>query len=216
VAIHYLKGAPTEPGHLTIVDQARLVVQVGSDRSLRARPLPSSASWLELGALGGSAAGQLLVLDSGTHRLLEYPLKNQQLLDTPRLLLDDRLTTGWALERAVEVVGLGDMVYLRTDDGTLRWFDKRTGDGGLLGNSADGRPATFAGIALDGAGGLYLADPAHARILHMTADGAVLRQLRDPALAGLRQIHSSLDRRRLFGLVASGVLVFDIPEALPQ
>jgi hypothetical protein len=36
--------------------------------------------------------------------------------------------------------------------------------------------------------------------------------LRDPALGGVRQLQSSPDGRRLYGLVASGVLVFDLPE----
>ena len=49
-------------------------------------------------------------------------------------------------------------------------------------------------------------------LLHTTADGAILEQFRDPALAGLRQIQSSLDGRRLYGLVAAGVLMFDLPE----
>jgi hypothetical protein len=64
----------------------------------------------------------------------------------------------------------------------------------------------------DRSGGLYLADPVNARVVHTTADGTVLRELHDPALAGVRQIQSSPDGHRLFGLVASGVLVFDTPD----
>jgi hypothetical protein len=67
------------------------------------------------------------------------------------------------------------------------------------------------GIASDRAGGVYLADPTHARILHTTAEGAFIRQLRDPALGGVRQIQTSPDGRRLYGLVTAGVLVFDLP-----
>jgi hypothetical protein len=70
-------------------------------------------------------------------------------------------------------------------------------------------------MAADRAGGLYLADPAGARIVHAAADGSFVRQLRDPALAGVRQIQSSPDGRRLFGLVAGGVLVFDVPPEIP-
>jgi hypothetical protein len=217
VAIQYLSGSgtTTEPGQLAIVDQARSVVQVGPNRSLSARPLPSSGSWRELGALGVDA-GHLFVLDSGTRRLLEYPLKNQRLVDTPRLVLDDELAPTLPLDRAAEVVAQDDVFYLRMIDGTLRRFDKQAGEVGFAVSPPDARTARFAGIALDRAGGLYLAEPANARILHTTADGAVMRQLRNPALAGLRQIQSSLDGHRLFGLVASGVLVFDIPEAVPQ
>ena len=57
-----------------------------------------------------------------------------------------------------------------------------------------------------------MADPLSARVLHTTAAGNILSQFKDPALAGLRQIQSSLDGHRLYGLVASGVLVFDLPE----
>jgi hypothetical protein len=66
-------------------------------------------------------------------------------------------------------------------------------------------------MATDRAGGLYLADPMGARILQVASDGRVIRELRDPALAGVTQIRSSRDGQRLFGLVASGVLVFDTP-----
>ena len=78
----------------------------------------------------------------------------------------------------------------------------------------DDRSTSVSAITSDGAGGLYLADPGHARILHVSEDGAFVRQFSDPALAGLRDIQSSPDGRRLYGLVASGVLVFDIPPLL--
>jgi hypothetical protein len=66
-------------------------------------------------------------------------------------------------------------------------------------------------MAADRVGGLYLADAANARVLQVTLDGTVVRELRDPTLAGVRQIQASLDSRRLYGLVAAGVMVFDIP-----
>jgi hypothetical protein len=52
---------------------------------------------------------------------------------------------------------------------------------------------------------------ANARVLHTAADGAYRRELRDPALAGLRQLKSSVDGPPLYGLVASGVLTLDVP-----
>ena len=66
-------------------------------------------------------------------------------------------------------------------------------------------------IASDRSGGLYLADPSDARVVQVSLDGEVLRQLRAPALAGVRAIDVSLDGHRLYALVASGVLVADIP-----
>jgi hypothetical protein len=211
VAIRYLSGARPELGVLAIVDQARAVVQVGHDRALSPRPVANSASWRELGALGADTAGRLYVLDSGSRRLLEYPSLGQRTVDPPRLLLDGASAPGLAFERAAEIVGQQDDVYLRMDDGTLRHFDAQGQEREFVVRPPDGGPPSVNAVAPDREGGLYLADSANARILHTTADGAVLRQLRDPALAGVRQIRSSLDGRRLYGLVTSGVLVFDLP-----
>jgi hypothetical protein len=211
VAIQYVGGTGHDRGFLTIVDQARAVVQVGLDRALTPRALQTSASWRELGALGTSNDGHLYVLDSGARRLLEYPLQGQRLVDTPRVVLDDAQAPGLAFEQVVEIVGLPNSVYVRTDDGTLRQFDSHGSEIPTQVRPPDGRPPTLSGIASDRAGGLFLADPAHSRILHTVADGSVFRQLRDPALAGVRQIKSSVDGRRIYGLVTSGVLVFDVP-----
>jgi hypothetical protein len=216
VAIQYLSGARADSGVLAIVDQARAVVQVAHDRALSRRPVASSASWRELGALGADTEGRLYVLDSGSRRLLEYPSLGQQTIDPPRLLLDAASAPGLAFERAAEIVGQQEDVYLRMDDGTLRHFDAQGHEREFVVRPPDGRPPSVNAVAPDRAGGLYLADSANARILHTTADGAVIRQLRDPALGGVRQIRSSLDGRRLYGLVTSGVLVFDLPRDVPQ
>lgn len=211
VAIQYVGGTRRDQGSLTIVDDSRAVVQVGHDRALTPRPLQTSAAWRELGALGASNDGHFYVLDSGARRLLEYPLQSQRVVDPPRVVLDDVQAPGLAFERAVEIVGQQEFVYVRTDDGTLRRFDNQGNEVPTQVRPPDGRPAVLSGIAPDRAGGLFLADPSHSRILHTTADGSVLRQLRDPALAGVRQIKSSVDGRRIYGLVTSGVLVFDVP-----
>jgi hypothetical protein len=218
VAIQYLSGDQPGAGALTIVDQARTVVQVGRDRSISARPLSSTSSWRELGALGGAPGGDLLVLDSGSRRLLSYapPTGERGAEAPPRVILDGGAIPGLAFERAAEVVGQGDDVFLRMDDGTVHRFDAQAGDHVVSVRPPDGGSPRISGIASDRAGGLYLADPANARVLHVTTDGAVLRQLRDPALGGVRQIQSSLDGRRLYGLVTSGVLVFDVPDLAPR
>jgi hypothetical protein len=211
VAIQYVGGARADQGFLTIVDDSRTVVQVGHDRALTPRPLQTSASWRGLGALGASNDGHFYVLDSGAHRLLEYPLQSQRVVDPPRVVLDDAQAPGLAFDRAVEIVGQQEFVYVRTDEGTLRRFDIQGNELPTQVRPPDGRPPVLSGIAPDRAGGLFLADPAHSRILHTTADGSVLRQLRDPALAGVRQIKTSLNGRRIYGLVTSGVMVFDVP-----
>jgi len=211
VAIQYLSGPRPELGVLAIVDQARAVVQVGHDRALSPRAVPSSASWRELGALGADTEGRMYVLDSGSRRLLEYPSVAQRVLDPPRLLLDDTSAPGLAFDKAAEIVGQQDDVYLRMDDGTLRHFDAQGQERAFVVRTPDARPPTVSAVTPDRSGGLYLADSAHARVLQTTADGTVLRQLRDPVLAGVRQIRSSLDGRRLYGLVTSGVVVFDLP-----
>jgi hypothetical protein len=97
----------------------------------------------------------------------------------------------------------------------VRRFDAQGAELDFAPQSPDGRRPAFAGITPDRGGGLYLADAANARILHLTAEGEYTRELRHPALAGLRQLKSSVDGRRLYGLVASGVLAFDVPNADP-
>ncbi len=213
VAIQYLSGAQPDQGVLAIIDQARTVVQVGRDRTLSQRPVASSASWRELGALGSDNEGNLYVLDSGSRRLLEYTSLGQRPVDAPRLLLDDTLAPDLAFDRAAEIVRQQDDVYLRMDDGTLRHFDAQGRQKQFAVRPPDGAPSSVSAVAPDRSGGLYLVDTANARILQTTADGTVLRQLRDPALAGVRQIRSSLDGRRLYGLVTSGILVFDVPQS---
>jgi hypothetical protein len=201
-------------GSLAIVDEARSVVQVGPGRTITARQVPTSASWLELGALGSDGNGHLFVLDSGSQRLLVYPSLSQKVVDPPRVLLESASTPGLPFEQAAEIVAEQDQVYMRMDDGTLRRFDSQGNESPMAVQPAGGRLPLVRGIAPDRQGGLFLADPLSARVLHTTADGTILGQFRDPALGGLRQIQSSLDGRRLYGLVATGVLVFDLPEDL--
>lgn len=211
VAIRYLPGARPELGALAIVDQARSVVQVGPGRTISSRQVPTSASWLELGALGSDPDGHLYVLDSGSRRLLEYPALSQRVVDPPRLLLEGATAPGLTFEHAAEIVVESDYVYLRMDDGTLRRFDVGGAESAVVIQPADGRPPVVSGIAPDRQGGLYLADPLHGRVLHTSADGTILGQFRNAMLTGLRQIQSSLDGQRIYGLVASGVMVFDLP-----
>jgi hypothetical protein len=214
VAIHYLPGTTSGQGSLAIVDQARSVFQVGPGRAITARQVPTSASWLELGALGSDGDGHLFVLDSGSQRLLKYPSFSQKVVDPPRLLLEGTTIPGLPFEHAAELVAEQDHVFVRMDDGTVRRVDSPGNESPMVVRPADGRLPLVRGIAPDRQGGLFLADPLSARVLHTTADGAILEQFRDPALAGLRQIQSSLDGRRLYGLVAAGVLMFDLPEDL--
>lgn len=215
VAISYASAARPGGRALTIVDQARSVVQVARDRALSLRSVPSSAEWLELGALGSDQSGDLYVLDSGARRLLKYSSLSQRVVDSPRVVLDAVGHAELAFERAAEIVGDRGLVYLRLDDGTVHRFDADGVAREVVIRPPDNQGTVAASITSDQAGGLYLADPAHARVIQADADGAFERQFSDPALAGLRDIQSSPDGRRLYGLVASGVLVFDVPP-LPE
>jgi hypothetical protein len=211
VAIEFLSGAGPTGGGLTIVDQARTVVQVTPDRALSVRPLPGSAAWHDLGALGSDASGDLYVLDRGARRLMEYTSGTPRTVDAPLVLLDGTSQPGLAFDRVSKILGGPDAFILRMDDGTLHRFDPDGTHDQIEVWPPDGRQTPIAAITSDRAGGLFLADPAHARILHTRADGSLVRQFRDPALAGVREIQSSPDGQRLYGLVAAGVLVFDIP-----
>jgi len=207
VAIQYVASGQPESGALTIIDRARTIAQLRPDGVLSARSLPSSGSWQRLGALGADADGNLYVLDSGAQALLEYPGASQRLVDPPSPLL---ATRSFGLERVAEVLPLREL-YVRLDDGSVRRLTREGQSLDFAVRPPDGSLGPLAALAPDREGGLFLADPAHARILQVTAEGAFVRQLRDPALAGIRQLQSSPDGRRLFGLVASGVLAFDLP-----
>jgi len=211
VAITYLDGPGGAPGSLTVVDDARAVVQVAHDGSASVRTLPSAAAWQQLAALGADADGTLYVLDTGAGHLLGYPGAIQQVADPPRLLFDGLpLLDPQVLGRAVEVLPLHD-VYLRLDDGRVRRLDRTGAALDFQVQLPDGPLGAVAALADDRGGGLYLADPTHARIIQTTSDGTFVRQLRDPALAGVRQLHTSPDGQRLYGLIPSGVLAIDVP-----
>jgi hypothetical protein len=197
---------------LLVVDQTRTVVQVDHDRGLKVRAVPTSPGWQALGALGSDTTGHLLFVDSGSRRILEYPPVSQRIIDPPRVVLDQQSTPELAFDHIAQLIGEQDSVVLRFDDGTVHLFGPSGVDEPVVVRPSDGRSVTVHSIASDRLGGLFLADPANARILQVGHDGSLIRQLVDPALAGVRQIQSSLDGQRVFGLVASGVLVFDTPE----
>jgi hypothetical protein len=213
VAIEYLQGPRNAPGSLAIVDQQRAVVQVGADRSLSAHALPTSDAWQELGALGSGAAGELLFLDSGAHQLLAYPADDHAVADTPRLLLNAASAPRLPWERVAQVISAGESLVVRLDDGSLHRLDSGGADRVLAPHSSETTPVMSgtSAMASDRAGGLYLADPVDARVVETDLNGTVLRELRAPQLAGVRAMDVSLDGRRLYALVDSGILVVDIP-----
>jgi hypothetical protein len=206
VAIEYVPGAA---GGLTIVDQSRTVVRLADDGTLIPRDVPSSASWQAVGALGSGAADELLFLDSRAHQLLAYPpsVDNQP----PRLLLDEASAPRISFDRVAQVIGVPDSLVVRLDDGSVHRVNQHGADQPLSLPPVSERAVAVSAIAPDRGGGLYLADPSDARVVQMSLDGDVVRQLRAPALAGVRAIDVSLDGHRLYALVASGVLVADIP-----
>ncbi len=205
VAIQYLAG---QSGGLTIVDRARMIAQLRPDGVLLARPLPSSAAWQKLGALGADVDGNLYVLDSGAQALFEYRGASQKLIDPPNPVW---ATPPSGLERVAEVLPLASDLFVRLDDGSVRRLSRSGQQLDFMVRPPDVALGPVTALALDRAGGLYLADPSHARIVHVAADGTFVRQFRDPALAGIRQLQSGPDGQRLYGLVASGVLAFDLP-----
>jgi hypothetical protein len=186
-------------------------VQIDVSRRLNLRAVPDSAGWQELGALGSDSAGGMLFLDTGARQLLHYGPLTQRSFQPARVLLDGSRAPSLAFEHVAEVTAVNGAVVLRLDDGSL----SRLGDDGAISpiaiQTSDGQSVAVASLALDRSGGLYVADPANARVLQVGLDGTVLRALSDPALAGVRTIQSSLDGQRLYGLVASGVIAFDVP-----
>jgi hypothetical protein len=132
-------------------------------------------------------------------------------MDPPQLVVDATNAPGLAFDKIDELVGGDDSVFMRLDDGSVHRLSPGGMDESVVVQTPDGQPVMVRSMVADRAGGLYLADPAGARILQVARDGSLIRELRDPALAGVRRIQSSGDGQRLFGLVASGVLVFDTP-----
>jgi hypothetical protein len=197
VAIEYLAATDT----LAVVDQSRSVTQIGRGGTAMTEVLPSGADWQSLGALGTADTGDLLLLDSGAHRLLAYPVLDGDLVDAPRPLVEGGTLP---LERVAQVFRVADSVLLRLDDGSVRRID-------ASGSNRRLTPQPISAMAPDRDGGLYLADPLAARIVQTRLDGSVVRELQAPALAGVRAIDLSLDRQRLYALVQSGILVIDIP-----
>ena len=211
VAIEYLPGDSSSLGSLAIVDQSRALVQLTEEGSLSAREVPTSAAWQELGALGAGSTGELLFLDSRGHQLLAYPVEHQALVDPPRLVFDDANAPVLGFERIAQVLGAADSFVLRMDDGSVNRLAPNGKEQSLRLPPVGGHSTPVSAIASDRVGGVYLADPVDARVVQTTLDGATRRQLRSPALAGVRAIDVSLDGRRLYALVATGVLVADIP-----
>jgi hypothetical protein len=199
VAIEYL------PDGLTIVDETRTVAQMTPD-GLSSRNVPTSSGWQELGALGAGADGELLFVDSRAHQLLAYPGDAE-----PRLLLDDTVAPRLSFDRVAQVVATNDSLLVRLDDGTVHRFDAQGADQLLSLPAVNGHAWPVTAMTSDHAGGVFLADSSDARILETALDGTLVRELRAPSLAGVRAIDVSQDGQRLYALVATGVLVADIP-----
>jgi hypothetical protein len=210
VAIEYLPGPRSEPGTLAIIDQSRAVIQVARDRSMSAQSLPTSAGWQELGALGSGAAGELVFLDSGARQILVYPAQDHTVVDSPHLLLDASSAPRLPFDQVAQIVSAGASLVVRLDDGSVRRLTAGGADQSLLPRSTEAPPLPSSALASDRAGGVYLADPSRARIVQTSLDGTVLRELRAPELGGVRAMDVSLDGRRLYALIDSGVVVVDL------
>ena len=136
-------------------------------------------------------------------------MRGQRLVDPPSPLIDGRDD----LEHVAEVVPLDD-IYLRLDNGSVHRLGRDGQEVEFDVWAPDGRLGAVTAIAADQRGGLFLADAARGRIVQVTADGRFVRQLRDPALGGVRQVQTSPDGRRVYGLVTAGILAFDVPDFL--
>jgi hypothetical protein len=111
------------------------------------------------------------------------------------------------------MVSAGASLVVRLDDGSVRRLGADGAEQTLLPPSTDAPPLSSSAMASDRAGGLYLADPSRSRIVQTNLDGTVLRELRAPELSGVRAMDVSLDGRRLYALIDSGILVVDLPGA---
>jgi hypothetical protein len=205
VAMEYVPGSGE--GALTVVDQARRVIQVKGG-SASVRPLPSSRAWQQLAGLASDAQGNLYVLDQQADhlQLLLYPGAGARMADPPRVLVDPQLGLP---EAASELLPLEDLFVIR-DDGQVARYDRQGKPLPFNPVAPDGPLGHVASAAPDGGGGLFLADPQQSRILETAEDGSFVRQLRADDLVGLRALHLSPDGRALYGLSSDGILAIDL------
>jgi hypothetical protein len=228
VAMTWVSGEQGEAGALTIVDQARGVVQVSpGGRPVRKR-LAGAAEWKRLNALA-SAGSTLYLLDGDAGQLLAYPNATEGVSECsaktcPPLkseggsqVLDFRGIPTLPTSRAVEVLPLDDF-YLRLDDGSVRRLDWQGHELPFSVRPPDASLGAVSAMASDGRGGLYLADPVQERILHVTAEGRLLRQLRSTspsALSVVRSIKVGAGEQSLLSLGDSGILSIPLPVEIP-
>jgi hypothetical protein len=205
VAMEYVR-APSE-GALTVVDQTRRVIQL-QGRSPSVRPLPSSGAWHRLSGLASDQQGNLYVLDNQADRLqlLAYPGAVSHLTDPPRVLVDP----GAGLPvNVIDLLALEDLFVVH-QDGWVGRYDRQGNPLPFTARSPEGQLGRVASAAPDGSGGLFLAEPDHARIVETTHEGSFVRQLRATSLQDLRALHLSADRRVLYGLARDGIVAIDL------
>jgi hypothetical protein len=77
----------------------------------------------------------------------------------------------------------------------------------------DGDPVQATAIAPDRAGGLYVAEPAKRRVLHVSADGRLLQQIRfdRQALDEVRSLETSMDGAHVYALSGTALWELDVP-----
>ncbi len=216
VAISYVPGADAEPGALAVVDRGRAVLEYSRSTGLVRRSIATAREWQRIAVLA-SRQDTLFVLDADAGKLLAYGAASRHLNRAPRQVLDALSAPQVPFSTTVDVLPAQDLYVRETSGRVLRFdwqghslpFDVRPPDAAL---------GAVSGMAEDGTGGVYLADPANRRIVHVAGDGRFIRQLRASSaqkLATVRSIQAAADGTRLYGLSSNGIVSFALPAEVP-
>jgi hypothetical protein len=178
---------------------------IGADGSIQRRRLPMDSQWKRIVALS-TFRDTLYVLDSGAARLLAYPSGA-----SAYEALNARTAPNLPFGNVAEMLAL-EQLYIRRDDGRVLRFDYQGREQSFQVQVPDSPLGAVAGLASDRRGGLYLADPANRRIVHVTGAGDLVRVLHPPSAAVCSgQIQTSGDGSTLFCFDGAGLAAAPLP-----
>lgn len=213
IAMTWLRGGGEG---LAVIDQAGKVALFTPRGGLRLAPSRTGPAWQSVSAVAPTERG-LSVLDGQAGAYHVYPVGPLGPAAAPALSLTASQAPELSRVPAVEMVPLSDL-YLRTAQGEVVRLDPQGNRRPFGPKIPGGNLGPVASIAPDGAGGLYLADPANGRIVHVAGDGRFVRQLRaaeGQSLAGVRSLQTSADGRRIVGMVGSDLVSIAVPAEVP-
>lgn len=199
-------------GAIAVVDRSRALWIGPTPERVSRRSLSGAGQWKSLESIG-LQGGQLLTLDAASRLLAVYPPSGGG-----PTMIGAATAPSVPFERAIEVVATDADLFVRTAEGAIHRMDHTGHAREFRVSPPDGPLGAVTGLATDRRGGLYLAEAGTGRIVHTTAEGRFIRQLRPTERAGqspLRALQTSPRGDRLFYADSSAVLSVALPAELP-